>query len=115
MCAVLERLLTEQEVMKHDRDHQTVLQGCDSHAASHTTEDQAGTALELAEPSQGAVNVVVREDIPPDGGYGWICAACVFFINAHTWGINSVGKAVCDELDVMLTLPGVGNIPSTLP
>ena len=28
-------------------------------------------------------------DEPPDGGYGWVCVACVFFINAHTWGINS--------------------------
>lgn len=26
----------------------------------------------------------------PDGGYGWVCVACVFWINAHTWGINSV-------------------------
>ncbi|KIW82666.1 hypothetical protein Z517_05693 [Fonsecaea pedrosoi CBS 271.37] len=25
----------------------------------------------------------------PDGGYGWVCVACNFFINAHTWGINS--------------------------
>ena len=29
-------------------------------------------------------------DVPPDGGYGWVCTACVFLINAHTWGINSV-------------------------
>ncbi|KAL2828914.1 major facilitator superfamily domain-containing protein [Aspergillus cavernicola] len=29
------------------------------------------------------------EDIPPDGGYGWVCVASVFWINAHTWGINS--------------------------
>ncbi|KAJ5482663.1 hypothetical protein N7539_006109 [Penicillium diatomitis] len=28
-------------------------------------------------------------DVPPDGGYGWVCVACVFWINAHTWGINS--------------------------
>ncbi|KAB8291247.1 hypothetical protein EYC80_009934 [Monilinia laxa] len=28
-------------------------------------------------------------DVPPDGGYGWICVACVFLINAHTWGVNS--------------------------
>lgn len=28
-------------------------------------------------------------DSPPNGGYGWICVACCFFINAHTWGINS--------------------------
>lgn len=32
----------------------------------------------------------VEDDIPPDGGYGWVCTACVFLINAHTWGINSV-------------------------
>ena len=28
-------------------------------------------------------------DEPPDGGYGWVCVACTFFVNAHTWGINS--------------------------
>ncbi|KAI9732478.1 MAG: hypothetical protein M1818_007516 [Claussenomyces sp. TS43310] len=26
---------------------------------------------------------------PPDGGYGWVCVACVFLINGHTWGVNS--------------------------
>lgn len=26
---------------------------------------------------------------PPDGGYGWVCVACNFFINMHTWGLNS--------------------------
>lgn len=31
-----------------------------------------------------------ERDVPPDGGYGWVCVACVFWINAHTWGINSV-------------------------
>ena len=29
-------------------------------------------------------------DVPPDGGYGWVCVACVFMVNAHTWGLNSV-------------------------
>ncbi|KFY57751.1 hypothetical protein V497_05302 [Pseudogymnoascus sp. VKM F-4516 (FW-969)] len=28
-------------------------------------------------------------DVCPDGGYGWVVVACVFLINAHTWGINS--------------------------
>jgi hypothetical protein len=27
---------------------------------------------------------------PPNGGYGWICVVTVFFINMHTWGLNSV-------------------------
>ena len=26
---------------------------------------------------------------PPNGGYGWVCVFCCFWINAHTWGINS--------------------------
>ncbi|KAF7554494.1 hypothetical protein G7046_g6796 [Stylonectria norvegica] len=26
---------------------------------------------------------------PPNGGYGWVCTACVGLINAHTWGLNS--------------------------
>jgi len=29
-------------------------------------------------------------DVPPNGGYGWVCVAAAFFINAHTWGMNSV-------------------------
>ena len=29
-------------------------------------------------------------DVVPDGGYGWVCVACVFLMNAHTWGVNSV-------------------------
>ncbi|KAK0104698.1 hypothetical protein ONS95_004971 [Cadophora gregata] len=29
------------------------------------------------------------DDIPPDGGYGWVVVACVSLVNAHTWGINS--------------------------
>ena len=30
-------------------------------------------------------------DVPPDGGYGWVCVGCCFIMNAHTWGVNSVG------------------------
>lgn len=35
-------------------------------------------------------NAVEREDILPNGGYGWGCVACVFLINAHTWGVGGV-------------------------
>lgn len=31
-----------------------------------------------------------RQYVPPDGGYGWVCVACVFMVNAHTWGLNFV-------------------------
>ncbi|KAI5467560.1 major facilitator superfamily domain-containing protein [Mariannaea sp. PMI_226] len=26
---------------------------------------------------------------PPNGGYGWVCTACIATIYAHTWGLNS--------------------------
>ena len=38
---------------------------------------------------QDVVSATEKDDIPPDGGYGWVCVACNFLINAHTWGINS--------------------------
>lgn len=52
--------------------------------------DQADSHIpDLTLTNQSAF-VTTQEDIPPDGGYGWVCAVCVFFINAHTWGANSV-------------------------
>ena len=29
-------------------------------------------------------------ELPPDGGYGWICTACCFTVNCFTWGVVSV-------------------------
>lgn len=31
-----------------------------------------------------------EEDSLPNGGYGWVCVGCVFWINVCTWGISSV-------------------------
>ncbi|KAK6542047.1 hypothetical protein TWF694_007819 [Orbilia ellipsospora] len=44
------------------------------------------------EPNEVEVEVAGQErdeSAPPDGGYGWVCVACNFFINGCTWGINS--------------------------
>lgn len=30
-----------------------------------------------------------KVDVPPNGGYGWVCVAAVATINGHTWGLNS--------------------------
>ena len=54
-------------------------------ARTPTAEVECGLELAPIIPDH-AVDV---EDIPPDGGYGWVCTACLFFINANTWGINS--------------------------
>ena len=42
-------------------------------------------ATEVQPPAEKASVV----DEPPDGQYGWVVVGCSFFINAHTWGINS--------------------------
>ncbi|KAK7535753.1 major facilitator superfamily domain-containing protein [Phyllosticta citribraziliensis] len=39
-----------------------------------------------ADPPESVVEPVQE---PPNGGYGWICCIATFWINAHTWGINS--------------------------
>ncbi|KAK3307446.1 major facilitator superfamily domain-containing protein [Chaetomium strumarium] len=45
-----------------------------------------GISTSSIEPPSDAATV---EDIPPDGGYGWVVTFCVFMINANTWGVNS--------------------------
>ncbi|KAL1607718.1 hypothetical protein SLS60_002654 [Paraconiothyrium brasiliense] len=41
------------------------------------------------QPKERDVSEEVKKDVPPNGGYGWVCVACVATINAHTWGLNS--------------------------
>ncbi|KAF7193318.1 putative transporter MCH2 [Pseudocercospora fuligena] len=55
----------------------------------HLQDDVASEDIEMATLTGTETNVAMREDVPPDGGYGWVCTACFWLINAHTWGVNS--------------------------
>jgi hypothetical protein len=46
----------------------------------HTVDAPARVTCEASE----------QEDVPPDGGYGWVCVAACFAINCFTWGAVSV-------------------------
>lgn len=47
--------------------------------------------VNTAEPedAEKQPSVTPAADVPPNGGYGWVCVACCFLLNAHTWGLNS--------------------------
>jgi len=47
-------------------------------------------SIDLGDPERTSEKSKTADDIPPDGGYGWVCTGCCFLINAHTWGVNSV-------------------------
>lgn len=46
----------------------------------------------IEKPNAGEFGGVFNEDdyidVPPDGGYGWLCCACVTAMNFATWGPN---------------------------
>ncbi|KYK57566.1 monocarboxylate transporter [Drechmeria coniospora] len=43
---------------------------------------------------------------PPNGGYGWVCTACVCVVNAHTWGLNSSYSVFLAHYLADRTFPG---------
>ncbi|CAI7665315.1 unnamed protein product [Penicillium pancosmium] len=71
------------EVIRSHRDDGDAI-----HTTSRRRHEDPQTHSELELPAVDPDEKYNR-DVPPDGGYGWVCVACVFWINAHTWGINS--------------------------
>jgi len=67
-------------------------------------QDTSRDCAAQAEPEQ-SVNALPEkiEDVPPDGGYGWVCTGCNFFINAHTWGLNSVSNLLRRCVNLLLS------------
>lgn len=65
-----------------------------SRPATLDTQVRNAKSTDARGQSQGGVRTLPQmpdaNALPPDGGYGWVCVACTAFINAHTWGINSV-------------------------
>lgn len=80
-------------------------QSCQSVDETNTAND-----LESANDNQ-------NEEMAVDGGYGWICVICVFLINAHTWGFNSVGKPRINQSLGILTriFIGIRSVSGILP
>lgn len=78
--------------MKNEDDQPVILTHIDSNSNNDLNNGSLTSPVSLAEPFAANLNVVSQVDVPPNGGYGWVCTACVFLINAHTWGVNSVSN-----------------------
>ncbi|KAF2761884.1 MFS general substrate transporter [Pseudovirgaria hyperparasitica] len=61
-----------------------------------------------------AAPVVVVDDKPPNGGYGWACVAACFWINAHTWGMNSAYAVFLAHYLSTNTFPGATRLEYAL-
>ncbi|USP74408.1 uncharacterized protein yc1106_01682 [Curvularia clavata] len=48
-----------------------------------------GKAVQEKHPEQRLDAKLQEQDVPPNGGYGWVCVAAIATINGHTWGLNS--------------------------
>ncbi|EFE40904.1 MFS transporter, putative [Trichophyton verrucosum HKI 0517] len=68
--------------------------------ATHQIEDgttqrgKKGPGCDSITRSDGDLSDKGAEDIPPEGGYGWVCVVCACLINANTWGVNSVSSFI---------------------
>ncbi|KAH7095505.1 major facilitator superfamily domain-containing protein [Paraphoma chrysanthemicola] len=54
--------------------------GASQHPTAHASQPETTTPIEALRK---------EVDVPPNGGYGWVCVAACATINAHTWGLNS--------------------------
>jgi MFS family permease len=61
--------------------------GNDSQVQHEKKEEQG--MMNSAEERTPVNEPVQKPDVPPNGGYGWVCVAAVATINMHTWGLNS--------------------------
>ncbi|KAJ5681922.1 uncharacterized protein N7477_001862 [Penicillium maclennaniae] len=50
------------------------------------------------------------EDIPPNGGYGWVCTVCSFMIITQTWGVSSAWGVILSHYTSHSTFPGARRI-----
>lgn len=86
----------EQSSEKHDDSSRTITTISPGHDPIVPSTDLSEKALSKNDPVDNGPVTSDTEQAQPltptevDGGYGWVCVVCVFLVNAHTWGINSV-------------------------
>jgi hypothetical protein len=64
----------------------------------------------ISEKSQELPSAPVLEKDVEEPGYGWVCVACVFLINGHTWGLNSSYGVFLAHYITNNTFPGASRL-----
>ncbi|KAJ5171714.1 MFS general substrate transporter [Penicillium capsulatum] len=80
---------------------------------SPSRNDLENSQINLTQPEQRENlqhNAIAVEDVPPNGGYGWVCTFCVFLIIVHTWGINSAWGVILAHFLSHSTFPDASRI-----
>ncbi|PHH85946.1 hypothetical protein CDD83_10952 [Cordyceps sp. RAO-2017] len=86
------------------------------HAVAPTGEEHKATRQQPLEPfseNEGGRGGSLDDGAPPpppDGGYGWVCTACVGIVNAHCWGLNSSYGVFLAHYLANDTFPGASSL-----
>ncbi|KAM0201250.1 hypothetical protein ACHAPA_002424 [Fusarium lateritium] len=100
---------------RRSQDTTTTEEG-DVDVIAPTQQIQQQLSVHDKEKEEGKENVDMfppRTDVPPpppNGGYGWVCTACVATINAHTWGLNSSYGVFLAHFIANNTFPGATSL-----
>jgi MFS family permease len=82
-----------------------------NHSHAHSADGRSG---DLEQDGVSTAEATAFDDIPPNGGYGWICTLCTFMIIVHTWGINAAWGVILAYFLSHSTFPGASRIEYAL-
>ncbi|EED14710.1 MFS transporter (Mch2), putative [Talaromyces stipitatus ATCC 10500] len=83
-------------------------------SAENAGDDPVDNEPVITDPEQAGPSTRIQVEPPLDGGYGWVCVMCVFLVNTHTWGINSVGLRGLHAMFDLLILVATWHMASDL-
>ncbi len=62
----------------------------DLNGGERHTRDVVAPSHQLSYVGTESSPIAIETEVPPDGGYGWVCLGALFTINCFTWGVIAV-------------------------